>query len=84
MFPEKFYVAAEPEKMREIFSFLMANVHLMSSLYPILTKEYVCCQSLVKESKFKFNQFGAFGIAVMYVLCQIKSRASGKTLLHFS
>ena len=40
MFPEKFYFAAKLEGMREIFSFLMAKkVHLMSSLYPILTKD---------------------------------------------
>ena len=28
MFPEKFYFAAEPEKMREIFSFLVAKCTL--------------------------------------------------------
>ena len=39
MFPEKFYFAAEPEKMREVSASSWQNEHLISSLYPILTKD---------------------------------------------
>ena len=61
MFPEKFYFAAEPEKMREIFSFLMAKCTPNVILASHFDLRYVCYQSLMKESKLKFNQFGAFG-----------------------
>ena len=58
MFPEKFYFTTEPEKMREIFSFLITKCtpNFFVSHFDL---RYVCCQSLMKESKF--NQFGTFG-----------------------
>ena len=61
MFPKKLNFAAEPEEMREIFSFLIAKSRTNVIFVSHFDKGYICCQRLVKESKLKFNQFGAFG-----------------------
>ena len=69
MFPEKFYFAAEPEKMHEIFSFLVAKSTLTVIFVSHFDQRYVCSQSLMKESKLKFNQFGAFGTFKSSCVC---------------
>ena len=61
MFPKKFNFAAEPEEMREIFSFLMAKSAPNVIVVSHFDQGFICCQRLVKESILKFNQLGAFG-----------------------
>ena len=62
------------------------NVQLMSSLSPILTRDTFVAK--VWWRNLTWNSISlvllVHLIAVTYALCQIKSRASGKTLLHFS
>ena len=74
MFPEKFYFTAEPEKMYEIFSFLMAKGTPDVIFVSHFDQRYVCHQSSMKEFKLKFNQFRVFGTfkAIVYALCQFK------------
>ena len=72
--------------MRKFSASSGQNVHLMSSLYPIMTKDTFVAK--VWWRNLNWNSISlvllAHLIAVMYASCQIRSRASGKTLVYFS